>query len=362
MNLGSTQLSLLVIFSLSSMSPAKQSDDIRTTIPHDPRHHPGLITDGKPDTWFRSSRGIKKEETITFRLAAVVSKGKTVIVRDGNTNGKEQFKGAVLEGSLDGTSWKILARHRADTLCATLTRPLRHLRLRATRNIGHQVTIREIQTVDVSPLLTNSNTIELDGKRIPLSLTVDTEQFQDLKPRFMQMSEVYFDAWPKLVKMLGSPRDETHRDVNIVFRAKMKHPAHALGDTITVSASHLRRDPADTVGVFIHELTHVIQRYRGPSWFVEGVADYTRYKLHGNDAWAKRCRRHIPYNRPFGHYWASAAFLLYLEDTYKKPIVRTVSMAMRNKKYNEALWKQITGKALTELAADYKTSGWKPVK
>lgn len=203
-------------------------------------------------------------------------------------------------------------------------------------------------------------TVTSGDQKIAISLTGNLENFADLKPRFDKMAKIYSDVWPKLVHMLGSPIDASHRDVVIIFEPKMDHPAHASGNRITISAEHLRRDPADTEGVFIHELTHVIQRYSGPGWLVEGVADYTRFKLKSDDAWGKRCRGHIAYDKPFGAYWNSAAFLLYLEDTYKKPVVRTVSVAMRAGKFNDAVWKNLTGKTLQELALDYKSSGWKP--
>ena len=202
--------------------------------------------------------------------------------------------------------------------------------------------------------------VAYEGKTIPLSLTGHLKNFEDLDTRFKEMAQLYFKIWPELVSMLGSPPDKTYRDVSISFQKKMDHPAHASGHSIVISATHLRNDPSDTLGVFIHELTHVIQHYSGPGWFIEGTADYTRYKLKHDDQWAARCRKHINYQKPFGRYWSSAAFLLYLEDTYQKPIVRPVSIALRTKTYQKDIWKKLTGKTLVELAEDYKTSGWKP--
>lgn len=198
------------------------------------------------------------------------------------------------------------------------------------------------------------------GREIPLTLNCNLQGFDDLQPRLDEIGQLYFEAWLQLVKIIGSPVNNTHRDITLQFENKMDHPAHASGQTIVISAKHLRNNPADTMGVFIHELTHIIQRHGGPGWLIEGVADYTRYKLNGNDPWAKRCRQKIYYTEPFGHYWKSAAFLLYLEDTYKKPIVHPVSVSLRAKTYQKEIWVQLTGKTLEKLATDYKTSGWKP--
>lgn len=354
---------IIFSFAINTASANIEADKIQHTLPAYQDHHAKLLLDGKADTYFWTARGIKKDETIALQLTRPVPKAHTLIVHDGKPDGKDTFSGAVIEGSLDGKDWKVIGTRRAGILAATMPRPLKHIRLRATRNTGHWVAIRELEITDKKlPLRISRQKIKHQGKTLSLSLACNLDGFADLEPRFESMSSLYFEIWPKLVDMLGSPIDATHRDVNVVFREKMGHPAHASGNTITISANHLRRDPADTTGVFIHELTHVIQRHRGPGWFIEGVADYTRFKLKNDDRWGQRCRRHIPYNKPFGQYWSSAAFLLYLEDTYKKPIVRTVSMAMRAKKYDESLWQKLTGKKLEELAADYKTSGWKPAK
>lgn len=225
--------------------------------------------------------------------------------------------------------------------------------------------INQLQVLMVSdrvPVKINKGYARYKGKRVPIKLVGHLDGYEDLDARFDEMAKLYFKIWPQLVEMLGSPVEETHREVNIKFEKKMDHPAHASGNTIVISAEHLRNDPSDTIGVFIHELTHIIQSHPGPGWFIEGVADYTRFKLKNNDNWGKRCRKHIDYNNPFGRYWSSTAFLMYLEDTYKKPIVRPVSIAMRAKTYDEKIWKKLTGKPLKELAVDYKTSGWRPKK
>ncbi|MGB0992264.1 MAG: basic secretory protein-like protein [Akkermansiaceae bacterium] len=362
----------LIFLSLSSGICFAQADrapqrkvSITTELPSYKEHKANLMADGKKDTFFWIPRGVKKGETITLSTNLPLPTGKTLIVRDGKPDGKDRFSGAVLEGSLDGRNWKILGEHRGGLLTAKLPRPLKHLRLRASRDVPHWIAIREIEMTDkASPVRVVRSKVSHKGKTYPLSIASNLEGFADLTPRFEEMAKLYFVIWPKLVDMLGSPPAETHLDVDIQYRKDMDHPAHASGKTITISAAHLRRDPEDTRGVFVHELTHVIQRYPSyqPSWFIEGSADYTRFKLSTTDRWAQRCRRHVNHQKPFGHYWSSAAFLLYLEETYKKPVTRVVSQSIRAKTYNEAIWKQLTGKNLQQLAEDYKVSKWKPAQ
>ena len=341
---------------LSKISKAQ----ITSSLPVHKEHHPNNMLDGNLETYYWISRALKKDEVITLQLPTALPTGQNITVRAGLPKGGDGFDDGLLEGSVDGKVWKILSDGKSGLLTATLTRPLKHFRLRATRNIPHWVAFREIELPLKPPLKSSRGHTLYKKQKIPLTLTGHLGGFDDLEPRFDEMAELYFKIWPKLVNMLGSPVQETHRDVIIRFQEKMDHPAHASGKTIVISATHLRKDPSDTIGVFIHELTHIIQRHRGPGWFIEGTADYTRFKLKNDDNWAKRCRKHIYYNKPFGKYWSSAAFLLYLEDQYKKPIVRPVSVALRSKTYKEDIWKKLTGKTLEGLATDYKTSGWKP--
>ena len=97
-----------------------------------------------------------------------------------------------------------------------------------------------------------------------------------------------------------------------------------------------------------------------PSWFVEGSADYIRYRQFPDRAWAKSARARMNNSKPLGHYWNSACFLLWMEDTYKKPITATVSVALQQKKYKETLFKELTGKSLEQLIELYKKSEYRP--
>lgn len=354
-------LPLAISLSLASLLHA-DPPSVQTTLPTYKNHHPALLADKDPKTMFWAARNVRKNDIISVTWPTEIPRGSYLTLLDGLTKGGDHFDGAVLEASMDGKEWRPLGSRRCGVLSAHLSRPLKYFRLRATRDLPHWVALRELAVESNAPLHLSKGRTELNGQQIHFTLACDLREFPDLIPAFERMSETYFTAWPRLVELLGSPLNDTIRDVDIKFVPDMDHPAHASGNTIVISAAHLRRDPEDTKGVFIHELTHVIQHYPvgQPSWFIEGSADYTRYLLNPDDAWARRNRKHIPYDKPFGHYWASAAFLFHLEDTYKKPIVLPVSQALRNKSYNDTIWKTLTGKDLPQLAADYKVSGWKP--
>jgi hypothetical protein len=220
------------------------------------------------------------------------------------------------------------------------------------------------EPADSSGAVTIKSIAQVDGRSVPLKFNVDFSQALDLQGLIPRLSETYTRSFGPILGLIGRDVDSANTTLNVTLKPGLNSPAYTLGHNITISADHLRNDPLDTIGVFIHEYTHVLQDYKGKGreWFTEGSADYTRYKLNPSDRWAKFCRAHISYGNPFGGYWASAAFLMYLEDHYKKPIVSEVSSAVIKGVYQDSIWKKLTGKDLDTLAADYKTSHWKPRK
>ena len=195
-----------------------------------------------------------------------------------------------------------------------------------------------------------------------LRLKVDFSAARDLEPLIGRIHEAFTSSWAPTLDLLGQHSDAASKVVHVTFKPGIKAPAYAEGRNITISTAHLRRNPEDTIGVFIHELSHVLQDYRGrgPGWFTEGSADYVRFKLNPDDAWARHCRRNIQRDNPFGSYWPSTAFLLYLEATYQKPIVKAVSQSIIAENYQPGIWQDITGKSLEALAAEYAKSTWTP--
>jgi len=151
---------------------------------------------------------------------------------------------------------------------------------------------------------TLSSTTVHRGKSHHLTLKVDYSAARDLEPLIERIHQTYTSSWGPTMDLLGRHPDMAAKVVDVTFKSGIKAPAYAEGKSITISTSHLRRDPNDTIGVFIHELSHVLQDYRGHgvTWFTEGSADYVRYKLNPNDAWAKSCREHVPHDKPFDGY------------------------------------------------------------
>ena len=331
--------------------------------------HPlSKIIDGDATTYYWTGSKLEKGDTIEVTFAAPLPVGKRLKVVSGlgvkNREDADHIEHGVLEASRNkGRTWSQIAKFHAGKAEAKVEFLTSHYRIRITKPISHWVAIRHI---DVSNAALTQKTIAgtamLDGKEIPLTITIDFEGFNNLKPRFKEMAKLYFEVWPKLVTWLGVPEEQIPRDIDIFLVKTLPHPAHAIGHTITIDSRHLLNHPADTAGVFVHELSHLVQHYGSyqPTWFVEGSADYVRYRQFPNGKWANDRRKTMNNKRPYGHYWDSACFLLWMEDSFNKSIVSPVSRAIHDGEYTDDLFMQLTGKSLERLADSYKTSGYRP--
>lgn len=145
--------------------------------------------------------------------------------------------------------------------------------------------------------------------------------------------------------------------VRLVFKQEQAAPGSTSGDVIYISVKWIKAHP-DDFGMVIHELTHVIQHYppsqSQPGWLVEGVADYLRYWKYEPE---KPHRRLNPAKASYRDgYGATAAFLAWTVWKYDKRIVRRLDDAMRHHRYNDAMFKETTGKDLDSLWAEFVQS------
>jgi hypothetical protein len=128
-----------------------------------------------------------------------------------------------------------------------------------------------------------------------------------------------------------------------VFRSNLKVPAECSGDKIAVSADWLRNHP-DDLGLFTHELTHVVQSYpdSNPGWLTEGLADYARY-LYGpqeQPGWTLP-RRLSPKQSYKDGYGTTARFLLWLDNRHPG-IVDKLNRRMQEREFKVADFKTLT--------------------
>jgi hypothetical protein len=165
--------------------------------------------------------------------------------------------------------------------------------------------------------------------------------------------------YPIIVKMLPSEGYTPPRRFSVTFLPDMRGVASTGGTRINCAGGWFKRNlEGEAVGAVVHEMVHVVQRYRrvrggrrNPGWMVEGVADYIRWFRF--EPKSKRPRPNPERARYTDSYRTTAAFLNYAVETCDKDLVRKFNAAMRQGKYAPELWKEYTGKTVDELWAQY---------
>jgi hypothetical protein len=151
------------------------------------------------------------------------------------------------------------------------------------------------------------------------------------------------------------------------------------GTNVTVNSAWLKNElNREGVGAILHEEVHVVQQYGwgrrhttdfkpSPGWLTEGIPDYIRWfqyepQSHGADAIWMKARRNLNLNFD-GMYRITANFLNYVVEKYDKDksLITKLNAACRQGKYSADLWQSSTGKSLTELNDEWKTTTEKEV-
>lgn len=172
--------------------------------------------------------------------------------------------------------------------------------------------------------------------------------------RWGQEAKRLIERWhPRICNLLTSKGFDPPTEVRLVIKRQDKGVGHASGRTITVMSGWIKKHP-DDLGLVIHELTHVIQRYKKtPAWVTEGIADYIRWAVYeGKPLSGFGCP-----DQPKGYtkgYRAAAGFLLWLESDLGPGIVSRLNSAARRGEYTDDLFQQATGRPLDALWEMYR--------
>lgn len=194
---------------------------------------------------------------------------------------------------------------------------------------------------------------------------------RDLAERARQLGN---KTYPHVILLLADPGSKLPQRFDVVFEKHLRirnfvgYDAAGRTDTkaakIYLGAEYFAQDTNDFFdGYFVHEMAHLAQQYtaKAPDYWVEGIADYVRFKLGYTNGWiCPQCSTDYPHYT--SGYACAGAFLLFVDTTYDSNVVRQLSMALRQDSYSQAFFMKTTGKSLDELWAEFqKAPAYTPI-
>ncbi len=168
-----------------------------------------------------------------------------------------------------------------------------------------------------------------------------------------KMIDAFYKVYPAEMKRFNH---DAPKRVTFIIDPGYKGVAATGGGVVRVNPTWMRDHPED-IDVVTHEVMHLVQSYGrggGPGWLTEGIADYVRYKFGVNNIAGKWVMPDYKAGQSYTNaYRITARFLVWIEQQGHKKIVDKLDAASRSHTYTPELWKEITGKTVDELWADY---------
>ena len=188
--------------------------------------------------------------------------------------------------------------------------------------------------------------------------------FESKDPSFSKelsqiLIDTHFKVYPTLVKTFNKDSRDT---IRFVIDPNYDGVAVTSNGRVVYSSKYMTKNPGD-IDVVTHEVMHIVQGYGGrsgmPGWLTEGIADYVRYEYGvANPAGGWRLPKFSESHSYTNSYRIAARFLVWLENSGHKGIVKKLDQAGRDRTYEQgALWQKLTGKTVDELWADYVKAG-----
>jgi len=195
--------------------------------------------------------------------------------------------------------------------------------------------------------------------RVYPTITIDVSGAPDLLDFANRAKAICETQYHKISEYLKSDGFTPSRSFKFIFR-EMDGVAYASGNEIHFSAKFFRENP-DDYGAAVHEMTHIIQAYKGnnPGWLVEALDDYVRFFRYEPYINVPRANPARVGDSP-EPYRVGGEFLNWVQEKYVKDLVPQLNAAMREGRYSDEIWKEKTGKTVNALWAEWKAS-LKPV-
>jgi len=301
--------------------------------------------DDDPNTYFESDKNATKDDyfTLTFDTPVAVA---SIRVLTGKPNGTETLNRGVLEVSSDGKEFETLARFENGLAMVNLkNKSIKVIRIRPTEDLKHPLVLREI-VIDSKPAVAVF--------KYPIEFIVESEA-PDMQVWIEKAGQICERHYGMICDELMSPGFKPLTVIHMALRNDYNGVAEASGDRIKGSVKYFKSH-LDDYGAMVHETTHCVQMYRSrrnPGWLVEGIADYIRFFKYEP---GKIGRMNADRAKFDGSYRVTAAFLGFVVEKYDPLIVSKLNNIMREGKYKEEVWKELTGKAVEELNQEWRRS------
>jgi hypothetical protein len=325
---------------------------VESTLKTDGDHIRQFVLDGDSQTYFASDGNPTASDSLTVVLDKPVSV-KSIDVVTGRPNGDDKLEAGKLEVSPDGKAFEEISSKSSDgAINADVGgRQVKAIRIGPKEDLKHPLVIREI-TIDSTPAVATF--------RYPVEVVVDVSDAPDMKEWADKCARICERAYPMINQELASDGFKPAHLIRMSFKNDYQGVAATGGTRITGSVKYFKDHPQD-FGAMVHETAHVVQAYRGarggnrnPGWLVEGIADYVRfYKYEPGKIGPLRNPDRLRYNQA---YRTTARFLNYVTEKYDKELVKKLNAAMRQGKYSDDLFKDYTGKTVTELDDEWRAS------
>ncbi len=302
--------------------------------------------DGDDETYFASEKNAAKDDHLTVVFAEPIAI-KSISINSGKSNGDNKLTAATITVSDDGKSFDEIAKFADGAARAEIKdRKLKAVRVQVSESHEHPLVIREI-TIDAEP--------NVAAFKYPIEVVVDVADAPEMQEWADNVARICERAYPMINAELASDGFKAPHLVTMRLSKDYRGVAAASGTRIVGSVKFFKDHP-DDVGAMVHEMCHVVQRYRrrgNPGWLVEGVADYVRFfKFEPGNIGPINVAR-ARYDRS---YRVTAAFLAYVTEKYDKDLVRKLNQIMREGNYKEEVFKELTGKTVQELDEEWRIS------
>ena len=301
--------------------------------------------DGDSKSFFGSAKNPTARDHFTLVFDKPVTL-KSITATTGKPDGSDKLDAGVLQISTDGKTFTDAAKFATGIASSKAkSQNVIAVRIQPSADMTHPLAISEI-TIDSDP--------QVQIFKYPVEIFLNYDDAPEMKDWCEKCAKICERQYYMLNEELKSDGYKPASMITMTLKARDNGVAETSGNRITGTVSFFKAHPAD-FGAMVHETTHVVQHYRGrnPSWLVEGLCDYVRFfkyepgKIGGiNPATAK-------YN---GSYRVTARFLNYIVEKYDKDAIQKLNTAMREGKYKEDLFKDMTGKALPELGEEWQAT------